>query len=195
MANKSKFNREQVVQSACQLFWLKGFSGTSTRDLQETINMRPGSVYAAFGSKEGLYAEALKCYSNEMKAKLDECLQASESKLRGLQMFVDKVLVLEAESTPTDVCMLVKASSEFCDENANLKKLSLRLLEEFELYLTQIFQSAQAQGELKPSIKACEYARFFQIQFIGIRNYLVRVEDKAIRQQLIKQMFNLLKTI
>ena len=53
MANKVKFEREQVVYAASQLFWEKGFHATSTRDLQDAINMRPGSIYAAFGSKEG----------------------------------------------------------------------------------------------------------------------------------------------
>jgi len=60
MANKVKFERENVIRVASQLFWEKGFTATSTRDLQEAINMRPGSIYAAFGSKEVLYSESLK---------------------------------------------------------------------------------------------------------------------------------------
>ncbi|MEP3563102.1 MAG: helix-turn-helix domain-containing protein, partial [Marinobacter sp.] len=59
MANKVKFERENVVRVASELFWKKGFHATSTRDLQDAVNMRPGSIYSAFGSKEGLYSESL----------------------------------------------------------------------------------------------------------------------------------------
>ncbi|MFQ3195590.1 MAG: TetR/AcrR family transcriptional repressor of nem operon, partial [Colwellia sp.] len=50
MVNKVKFERDDVIRKASQLFWEKGFHATSTRDLQEVVNMRPGSIYAAFGS-------------------------------------------------------------------------------------------------------------------------------------------------
>ena len=49
--------------------WNKGFHATSTSVLQDAINMRPGSICSAFGSKEGLYSESLKNYALQMKSK------------------------------------------------------------------------------------------------------------------------------
>ncbi|MFQ3219797.1 MAG: TetR/AcrR family transcriptional repressor of nem operon, partial [Paraglaciecola sp.] len=46
MANTSKFDREEVLEKAKNLFWEKGYLGTSTRELQNAIDMRPGSIYA-----------------------------------------------------------------------------------------------------------------------------------------------------
>ncbi|MFA0500949.1 TetR/AcrR family transcriptional regulator, partial [Vibrio sp. 10N.222.46.A1] len=55
MAKTAKFDRQDVVDKATNLYWEKGFHATSMRNLQDVIDMRPGSIYAAFGSKEGLF--------------------------------------------------------------------------------------------------------------------------------------------
>lgn len=44
------------------LFWQRGYEGVSIGDLTKTIGIAPPSLYAAFGSKAGLYQEALTHY-------------------------------------------------------------------------------------------------------------------------------------
>jgi AcrR family transcriptional regulator len=56
------FDREAALTQAMRLFWRKGFSATSLVDLTTAMGISPPSLYAAFGSKEALYAEALDHY-------------------------------------------------------------------------------------------------------------------------------------
>lgn len=56
------FDREAALTAAMQLFWHKGFSATSISDLTRVMKIGSPSLYAAFGSKEALYAEALAHY-------------------------------------------------------------------------------------------------------------------------------------
>jgi len=44
------------------LFWRHGYEGVSLNDLTEAIGVAPPSIYSAFGSKAGLYREALDHY-------------------------------------------------------------------------------------------------------------------------------------
>src|ERR1700749_831296 len=44
------------------LFWRKGFSAASMNDLCDAMSIRSPSLYAAFGSKETLYLEAIDHY-------------------------------------------------------------------------------------------------------------------------------------
>ena len=44
------------------LFWRKGFEATSMNDLCDAMGVRSPSLYAAFGSKEALYLEAVERY-------------------------------------------------------------------------------------------------------------------------------------
>lgn len=196
MANKIKFDRDNVVQLASQLFWQKGFHATSTRDLQDTIDMRPGSIYAAFGSKEGLYCEALKNYTTMMQATLEQCLAESETVLAGLKAFVQQVTIADKQcSQPSEICMLVKANAEFSEQQPQLKALSETLLAQFEQYLASLFTKAQANNELANDLPAIEYARLFQIQFTGLRSYLHRPQPHNTAMNLIDSMFVMLKQL
>ena len=56
------FDRDQALETALELFWRQGYEGTSVADLTAALGIKPPSLYAAFGSKEGLYREALERY-------------------------------------------------------------------------------------------------------------------------------------
>ena len=57
MARRAGYDRDEVLARAQALFWRKGYHTTSLKDLEAALNMRPGSIYAAFGSKEALFAD------------------------------------------------------------------------------------------------------------------------------------------
>ena len=59
------FDREAALAQATRLFWLKGYEATSIADLTEAMGIGSPSLYAAFGSKEALYAEALRHYAEK----------------------------------------------------------------------------------------------------------------------------------
>lgn len=48
-----------------RLFWRHGYEGVSIGDLTAAIGVAPPSLYAAFGSKAGLYREALGRYEQD----------------------------------------------------------------------------------------------------------------------------------
>ncbi len=56
------FDREAALSKAMRLFWQQGFDATSIADLTAAMGIAAPSLYAAFGSKEALYAEALGHY-------------------------------------------------------------------------------------------------------------------------------------
>jgi AcrR family transcriptional regulator len=49
-----------------RLFWRHGYEGVSVGDLTKAIGVAPPSLYAAFGSKAGLYQEALNHYEGTL---------------------------------------------------------------------------------------------------------------------------------
>ncbi|MBC7801095.1 MAG: TetR/AcrR family transcriptional regulator [Gemmatimonadaceae bacterium] len=56
------FDREQAIETAMRLFWRHGYEGVSIGDLTDAIGIAAPSLYAAFGSKAGLFVEALARY-------------------------------------------------------------------------------------------------------------------------------------
>jgi AcrR family transcriptional regulator len=56
------FDRAAALRRAMELFWAKGYEGTSLSDLTTAMGINSPSLYAAFGSKETLFREAVQLY-------------------------------------------------------------------------------------------------------------------------------------
>jgi AcrR family transcriptional regulator len=56
------FDRTEVLARAMGRFWMLGFEGASVPVLAEAMGISAQSLYAAFGSKEALYREAIDLY-------------------------------------------------------------------------------------------------------------------------------------
>ena len=62
MARPQVFNEDQVIEKAMEMFWEKGFDGTSTRDLTDGMGISNGSFFNSFGDKIKLYIKCLQKY-------------------------------------------------------------------------------------------------------------------------------------
>ena len=56
------FDRSAALARAMEVFWTKGYEGASISDLTEAMGIGSPSLYAAFGSKEALFREAIELY-------------------------------------------------------------------------------------------------------------------------------------
>lgn len=61
-----QLDRDTATETAMRLFWARGYDGVSTADLSAAFGVKPPSVYAAFGSKAGIFAAALDRYDRAM---------------------------------------------------------------------------------------------------------------------------------
>src|SRR5882724_2067699 len=58
-----EFDRDEALQRAMELFWAQGYEGTTLAYLQKAMGgITAPSFYAAFGSKEALFKEAVELY-------------------------------------------------------------------------------------------------------------------------------------
>lgn len=57
-----KFDRDSVLEKALALFWRFGYEPTSMSELIEGTGTKPSSLYAEFGSKEGLFCATVDKY-------------------------------------------------------------------------------------------------------------------------------------
>lgn len=75
MGRPRAFDRQQAIEQAMHLFWEQGYETTSLSQLKAQLGggISAPSFYAAFGSKEALFREAVQCYL-ESYAGVTECL-------------------------------------------------------------------------------------------------------------------------
>ena len=188
MSKSAKFDRADVVEKATKLYWEKGFHGTSMRNLQDVVDMRPGSIYATFGNKENVFKEALQHYAEVSLSRLSACKKASSSPIEALRMLVKSIVI--NPSAPSGMCMLVKSVTELTSENAELLSEAKRLLSLIEAAFAATFKEAIEQGEISASKDPNYLARYLQIQVMGIRTYARANDDDQTIEALIDDIFD-----
>ncbi len=78
------------------LFWRKGFAAASMTDLCEAMGVGSPSLYAAFGSKEALYLEAVEHYVRDLGPPVWGKLAEGATARAG----VENLLIAGTESLP-----------------------------------------------------------------------------------------------
>lgn len=56
------FDRNAALRKAMLLFWEHGYEATSLNDLTTALDVKPSSIYSAFGDKKGLFFDAIGLY-------------------------------------------------------------------------------------------------------------------------------------
>lgn len=171
MAKTAKFDRQNVINKATQLYWQKGFHATSMRNLQDVIDMRPGSIYAAFGSKDELFKEVLKNYTDMGIDKLTQFRQADTSPLNALKAFVKYQVLDTLTDAPNAMCMLAKTVSELNDEHTELLEHAKDALRRIEQEFAHVIKQAQRLSEIDSQKDPQRLASHVQIQITGLRTY------------------------
>ena len=159
-------DRNALIDRARDLFWQRGWAGTSMKDLEAALDMRPGSFYAAFGSKDALFALALERYAQDgarTLSRLVENLGPMEALKAHLRSFADP------HRDGTRACMLVKTLLEVGGRDDSLSATASSLLDQIEDRLVEVFVQAQAAGQVAPTHDPRRLARRFQANITGLR--------------------------
>ena len=162
-----EFDREAALQAAMIVFWRKGFASTSMNDLCEAMGIRSPSLYAAFGSKEALYLEAIDHYVRTIGPTVWDKLAAATARAG-----VEKLLLTATETLPESGeipggCMAVLGAvgDEWPAAIADVvKQVRLDMLGNLQSRL----QMAVTEGELPVTTDIERLSRFYLSVFQGM---------------------------
>ncbi len=82
-----RFEMDELLDSALELFWKRGYRATATRDLEAALGVSQSSIYNTFGSKQGLLEAALQRYEQLADQELVGPLEASDKGLEAIEAF------------------------------------------------------------------------------------------------------------
>ena len=188
MSRTALYNRQDALERALQLFWQKGFHATSLKDIEQALDMRPGSIYAAFGSKDGLFQEALEYYARLGLTELERVLSHHSTPLLGLAAYIRQLGGILDKALPSRACMLVKSLLELgTREQTALDKVEM-LLAGMETRFIECFRAAQEMGELDNQLDAVRLGRRLQAEVMGLRAFAQRNVDSSAVHELAEDM-------
>lgn len=192
MPRTASFDRQVALDKAVELFWSRGYYATSMKQIEVALNMRPGSLYATFGSKSGLFAEALEAYAARGGDDFRRIIDESPSVVDGLKRYLRALAQPCNGNAPARACLLVKTLLEINAEDVALRTQVEAMLTTFEHGLCEVLEQAKALGELHADVECSRLARLLQMLIIGLRAFAERnVPDDQI-QALAADMADLL---
>ncbi|HEY0747417.1 MAG TPA: helix-turn-helix domain-containing protein [Steroidobacteraceae bacterium] len=181
MGRPREFDREAALRTALELFWQRGYEGTSIADLTAAIGIAPASLYAAFGNKEQLYREVLEAYQSRpeilARSNFEENLPVHEI----IAKMLDASIVAVTEFKGTRGCM-VSTGLLFCaPANKTVAAITAEMRAKWRTALTRRLRRAVAAGELPKTTNADCLSRYLLSVMQGIS---VQARDGATVRQL-----------
>ena len=169
MARPAAYNREEILELAMRAFWDKGYNATSMSDLVAITNLKPGSLYWAFRSKEDLLLAALDHYGKTSIRKVKSTLTDAGSPLNGIRDVFFMIAGEISDPCRNHGCFLVNSVLELSRQNRRVQKLVTSHLDVLESLFRETLESARAVGELPPQKNPASLASFLICSIWGLR--------------------------
>jgi len=139
MGRSKTFADVEVVRAAREVFWNKGFESTAIADLEGATGLNRSSIYHSFGSKRGLFDEAVESYLDDVVrprlaplTRTEVAPGALTDYLRGLR----RAMVDEQTSLAINGCLLLNATASMLGHEAGLQDVVGRYCAELRAGVT-----------------------------------------------------------
>jgi TetR/AcrR family transcriptional repressor of nem operon len=168
MPGVKQYDRTELLDLAIELFRRQGYTATSTADLVEELGVNRKSMYAEFGSKQGLFDAALERYD---RFHLSRVLAPIEAPDAGAEQIREAFAGYAAASTGWASgrgCLLCNTAVERAALDPDARRHVDAYLERLTNAFRHALANAQRAGDVDAAADLDELAPFFTMSLIGV---------------------------
>lgn len=149
MAGRPKhYTEEEILDKAIQVFWKKGYTATSAKDLLAGLGIGQGSLYSTFpGGKKELFQKSLSRFLNVSIKGFHTGLDKSSCSLTFLKDFFAQI-PKRTKNEISNGCYLGNSTVEFSNLDEETHLMSANLLKKLEAGFEKALTRAQEEGKL-----------------------------------------------
>lgn len=141
------FDPDEALDKALEIFWNRGYEGTSLAELTETLGVNKPSLYAAFGNKEELFMKALSKYTTGPVAFVRDVVNEPTARAVAQRFLYEAAEFLTQPSHPKG-CMVVQGALSGGESAEMVKKVLIQYRAAYENLLTKRFEQAKSDRDL-----------------------------------------------
>jgi TetR/AcrR family transcriptional repressor of nem operon len=186
MARTKDFDENEVLGKAIDIFWHKGYNGTSMQDLVDGLGISRSSLYDTYGDKHTLFIKALESYQNEASGKICTIINgpgSAKETIKHLLEFITNGLLEDREHKG---CFMVNAEVEVAPHDQQVSQLVCANDQQVEDAFYQAIKKGQDNGEITNRQDARALARFTFNTVKGIRVTAKSTTDRAVFDDIIR---------
>ncbi len=168
MPKSVTFDRDKVIENVMELFWKKGYNGTSMQDLVDATGLNRSSFYNSFGDKFSLFEETLKTYQKQQNEMLQESFtQAKTPKQAIISLF--KGISDDIRSGNQKGCMFTSCTAELGGENKQIHDFLVDNKDKVVNSFATLIRQGQQMGEINERKDAETLALYLFSSLQGLR--------------------------
>jgi len=186
MARTKDFDENEVLTKAIQLFWHKGYNGTSMQDLVDGLGISRSSLYDTYTDKHTLFVKALESYQNSGAEKIQEITNNSGSAKDTIKKLLEFVTNELLDDKQQRGCFMVNAEVEVAPHDAEINNLVCKNDQQMEEAFYLVIKKGKDSGEIKNQQDSRALSRFIFNTVKGIRVTAKSTTDKSVFDDIIK---------
>jgi AcrR family transcriptional regulator len=176
------FDADVALRKALEVFWERGYEGTSLNDLAKAMGIASASIYASFGSKEALFREVMALYGTTSGEPPRRALREQPSARAAIhEMLRATADEITRPDTP-HYCMLILAAPTGAVENHAVREFLADLRRDMLTTIRDRLARGVTDGDLTaPPAGLDAIARYYNTVVQGLS---VQARDGADRTEL-----------
>lgn len=160
------FDREVALSRAMVIFWERGYEGTSISDLTDALGINAPSLYATFGSKEGLFREAIELYNSNSPT--EHALRTGKTAKEAVEaMLHDNITAYVNPGNPAG-CMIVLSAIRGLEENETVRRHLVQYRQNDYAVLQRRLKQGVVEGDLPDGTDIAGLAAFYLTVLQGL---------------------------
>lgn len=174
------FERTEALRRAMDLFWEQGYEGTSISELAATMGINSPSLYAAFGSKEALFREAVAFYDETTGEATASALREPTAR-RAMEALLRNNLAAYTDPGTPRGCMIVLAANIGKTRNEEVRQYVAEYRRNTISMLQDRLRQGIEDGDVPPDTDIAAISAFFTTVLHGLS---IQAHDGASREEL-----------
>ena len=183
------FDIDGALDRALQVFWRKGYEGTTLSDLTKAVGVNRPSLYAAFGDKEALFRKALDRYLNGPAAYTQKAFKEPTARAVVERLLRGAADLNTARRNPGG-CLTVQGALACGAAGDSVRQELAAYRAAGEARLCRRFQRAKSEGDLPATVNPADLASYVATIVFGMavqaagganRDKLQHVVEMALR--------------
>jgi len=177
------FDRDQALARAMEVFWIKGYEAASISDLTDAMAIGSPSLYAAFGSKEELFHEAVELYSRTEGPELWDVVESAPTARDGIGGFLMATARAFTQADKPRGCLVTLSALNTTPASASVCQAMRERRAAGQCGLEARLKRGVAEGELPAGLDTAAVAAFYVTVQQGMS---IQARDGASREALEK---------
>jgi TetR/AcrR family transcriptional regulator, transcriptional repressor for nem operon len=185
MVRTKQFDRHAALDQAMELFWERGYNGTSIQDLVDHLGVNRQSLYDTFGGKDQLYHAALERYRSLAAHPLQKALEREGPVVEVLRRFFADFLDQFLDGNWKG-CFMVNATTELAGQDEGVNRVCAANVRQLETAFAGLIARGQQAGEIDSARAPLPLARFLINTLNGMAVTAKATRDRKVLDQIVE---------